>query len=214
MLYWNRCTLETSLSEVMGRHGNASSALYFARESYHSWQMASSHLVSSCKAEPESFLSAHCRWRFVLGETMVIRLRQKEVECREQIAKAFLWVGNWKKALRYAISAIQVAGFDWVDDSKNITTFSGLLQASRLTSCRNSQDLRLRRAVFRVMAKATAADLVRVEFTDSFAIAGPLDIAGGSVGLNWELNSILCQTESKSGGFCFSSACRSYLTYG
>lgn len=199
MLSWCRSTIGVSLAEILCRQGDNKAALYFAKEGYRSCQSASTSFASFCKARKRENMTHLLEWRRVLTDTTVLRLKEREIECRRRVADLYLLTGDWKKALQFICSASRLGCYEWFSDSDSLSDFHKMLVLSRSMSSENNQDLQLRRAFLRILAKTATADQVVEGLVSKLAVDGCWDQVSQKAGdVDWELESILWETDGKS----------------
>lgn len=207
LLLWYRGTAEMALSEMAARQHDLNKELHYAKESHRSCQTATSSLASVLKHSRKSSKSSLQAWREAVIKTLPIRLREREIECKRRLAEIYLKSGDWRKAFANAYSAIESARYAWSSNLDGASTFKRLLALSRSSPCMNSQDVQLRRTLLRIVARATAIDLVRDGFNENFAISAPWNVSSKEkIDLNWQLESIICGTYGKSRSttsYCF-----------
>jgi hypothetical protein len=203
LFIWCRTTVFLGLSECSVQLGDLELAVSLLKACFSQCK----HIATKCGAGKDASIASEDSsiWEKVAMESLPVRCKERQVECLRQTALLYSRLGDHKKALEYAETALSTGTMTSSQFVRAGSTFSEMIRFSRMNPCQNSSEIQLRRLLLRMKASATPMDLVAKELSPrKEAVLSSTDFAKWRevVSSNLELEGIIDLLESESCGLC------------
>lgn len=162
LLQWIKTTIAIALAECDKRVSQLFSAMDLFRHCFAECKVMFSSFSLSAK---ETSTHTHTQfWRNHQITMLMSRCLTRQIECLERIAVLYTRLGDHRKALQYGKLVVTTAGLNVDTGTNSPMSFSKLIAITRESTCRNCDEIRLRRFFLRLLAAGTPITSLVKEF--------------------------------------------------
>ena len=157
LFLWLRTTVLLGLSECAEKSGDLERALQQLRDCFKECRKLLSMLGRSRKRT----LTECPFWSRVALSSLPVRCLERQVECLQKTAVLYSRLGDHRKTMEYARLAVQTTQFETAERlGTTKSTFTDLIELSRLEPAQSCQEISSRRLLLRLKAQMSPLDAV------------------------------------------------------